>query len=237
MSTYRELVYLVLDEIKLASDDSYFTEDHVLFLLNKYRTFVLKKTYADVKKDISSSNYQTITLNLKQIDSVPGLSCEGSYLRSEEEIPNLLNIGNPSVYTTDYYKGNIVYVSRERMKYVGYNKYLQNIIYCSIGPDNYLYLVSNNPQYEYLESVKFTGIFEDVTKLLENDGSDIMDMLFPLEESLIPSIIELVVKELLGAAYRPEDDINNAKDDLSDIITYIRRNMKSNLTKALEGES
>ena len=42
MSTYRELVYLVLDELKLVSDDSTFTEDHVVFLLNRYRTFLLK---------------------------------------------------------------------------------------------------------------------------------------------------------------------------------------------------
>lgn len=50
MSTYRELVYLVLDELKLASDDSTFTEDHVVFLLNRYRTFLLKQRYSDIKK-------------------------------------------------------------------------------------------------------------------------------------------------------------------------------------------
>jgi hypothetical protein len=39
---WKELVYMVLDELKLVSDDSTFTEDHVMFTLNKYRTFVLK---------------------------------------------------------------------------------------------------------------------------------------------------------------------------------------------------
>ena len=41
-STYRELVYLVLDELKLVSDDSSFTEDHVIYLLDRYRPFLLK---------------------------------------------------------------------------------------------------------------------------------------------------------------------------------------------------
>ena len=41
--TLRELVFLVLDEVKINSDDSYFNEDHIVFLLNKYRSFVLKK--------------------------------------------------------------------------------------------------------------------------------------------------------------------------------------------------
>ena len=39
---YREAIYMVLDEIKSISDDSLITEDHVIFLLNKYRTFLLK---------------------------------------------------------------------------------------------------------------------------------------------------------------------------------------------------
>ena len=35
MSKYSELVYMVLDEIKGMSDDHSFTEDHVIFLLDK----------------------------------------------------------------------------------------------------------------------------------------------------------------------------------------------------------
>ena len=52
MSTYKELTYMVLDELKLSSDDAQFTEDHVMFLLNKYRTFLLKQRYSDIKKQI-----------------------------------------------------------------------------------------------------------------------------------------------------------------------------------------
>ena len=35
MSTYRQLTYMVLDELKIVSDDSHFQEEHVLFLLDK----------------------------------------------------------------------------------------------------------------------------------------------------------------------------------------------------------
>ena len=31
--TYREIVYIILDNLKLASDDSYITEEHILFLI------------------------------------------------------------------------------------------------------------------------------------------------------------------------------------------------------------
>ena len=214
---------MVLDELKLSSDDAQFTEDHVMFLLNKYRAFLLKQRYSDIKKQIPESNYQTICLDLIQVPAISGDVCEGgTYLRSKDKVPFLMQIGTPRVYPFDYYQGEITYVSRDRMRYIGYNRFLQNIIYCSIGPDNYLYFKSFNPQYLYLEKVKFTGIFQDSIQASDlqcpNDNGDIIcnsiDRTFPIEDALIPPLIELVVKELTNSIYRPEDESNNAKDDL-----------------------
>lgn len=156
------------------------------------------------------------------------MECEGGlFLRSKEKVPFMMKIGNPRVYPINYYLGEITYISRDRMRYVGHNKYLQNIIYASLGPDNYLYLKSLNPQYLYLEKVRLTGIFENieaVSDLLcdesgDNTSCDIMDRTFPIEDALVPSIIELTVKELLGAEYRPEDKQNDSDDNLSDVTT------------------
>lgn len=224
MSTYRELVYLCLDELKLHSDDAIFTEDHIIFLLNKYRAFILKQRYSDIKKQIPESNYQTICLDLVQVPAISGEPCEGgTYLRSKDKIPFLMKLGNPSIYPIDYYQGDITIVSRDRMRYIGHNKYLKNIIYASIAPDNYIYFKSSNPQYLYLEKVKMTGMFEDPQKAFELQcegeevSCDILDAVFPIEEALTPPIIELVVKELLEAEYRPEDKENNASDNLSEV--------------------
>lgn len=242
MATYRELTYLCLDELKVSSDDSFYTEEHALFLLNKYRGLLLKQSYKDVKKDVPESNFQTVCLKLKQVPAIAGEPCEGgTYLRSEEKIPYLMSISTPRIYPGDYYQGNITYVSRERMKYVGYNRWLPNIIYASIGPDNYLYFKSFNPQYLHLEEVKLTGIFEDPEKAAkldctdEENACDILDMKFPLEEALIPQVVQLAVKELSGGLYKPEDSDNDASDSLSQLATFLRNNVKSNLQKQIEG--
>lgn len=228
MSTYKELTYMVLDELKLYSDDALYTEEHVMFLLGKYRTFLLKQRYSDVKKQIPESNYQTICLDLIEVPAISGEPCEGgSYLRSKEKIPFLMKIGNPRVYPIDYYHGEITYVSRDRMRYVGYNKYLQNIIYASLGPDNYLYFKSFNPQFLYLEKVRITGIFEDTLAASElqcpdENGDivcDVLDREFPIENALIPPLIQLVVEELTKAEYKPEDKENNSDDDLSEVAS------------------
>lgn len=233
MTTYRELVYLCLDELKLVSDDSHFQPEHILFLLDKFRTFILNQKYKDIKKEIPESNFQTICLDLEEVPAFEGDTCGGrGYLRSVQKIPNMVTISNPKVSTTDYFTGNITYVNRERFKYVGNNKYLQNIIYSTIAPNEHLYLKSSNVQYSYLEKVRLTGVFEDSAAAsalsCDADGEgacDVMDRDFPLEEGLISTLVELVVKELSGFKYQAADQQNNANDDLETLAAYIRQQM------------
>lgn len=234
MNTYRQLVYMILDELKGLSDDFTFTEDHVMFLLSKYRAFLLKQRYADIKKPMPESNYQTLCLELIEVPAIAGVPCEGgTYLRTKAKIPFTMKVGNSKVYPVDYFQGsNITFISRDRMRYIGYNKFMQNVIYCAIGPDNYLYFQSNNPQFLYMKNIRFTGVFEDPETASElecnEDGKtcDIIDRIFPIEEALIPSLIELVVKELRQAEYSPADEQNNANDDLDNVAMAANKQSK-----------
>ena len=229
MSKYSELIYMVLDEIKGMSDDFSFTEDHVAFLLDKYRGFLLKQRYSDVKKQIPESNYQTIKLELEKNITHEGCCGGFTLLKSKEKIPFVMPISTPKVYPCaknyedgNYYIGNITYVSKDRMKYTGYNKYLQNIVYCSIAPDGYLYLksprfnIDSTPEKLGLEYIMFSGIFQDPKSVAALQGDDdTSESEFPLEDALIPPLIELVTKELVRASLRMNDNDNNAKDDLA----------------------
>ena len=242
MKTWREIVYMILDLLKQSSDDSYYTQEHVLFLASKMRAAILKQAYSNIKKEIPESNYQTICLDLIEVPAIAGEPCEGgSYLRSKQKIPTTIPVGSNKIYPVDYYQGEITYVSRERMRYVGHNKWLQNIIYASLGPDQYLYFKSSNPQYMYLKKVRMTSIFEDAesTAKLQCDSEgektcDVLDTPFPLEEGLVTSLIELAVKFLSGSIYKPKDADNDASDNLSDIVTFLRQNLKSQLQKQIE---
>lgn len=221
MSTFRELTYLVLDELKQSSDDKYYTVDHILFILSKYRAFLLKQKYADIKKLIPEVNYQAIKLTLQAVPAISGEPSEGDeYMRGIEKLPCLMRIGNTTIADTslDYFKGDIAYVTRDRFRYVGNNKYMNNIVYAAVAPDDYLYFKSVNPEYMNIQTVMVTAIFQDAREASElsiktSDQCDLMDREFPLESPLIPIMIELTVKELSGALYRPKDDINNSADD------------------------
>lgn len=235
MATYNELTYYVLDELKMISDDNHFQKEHIIFLLDKYRSFILKQRYADIKKEIPESNYQTICIDLEKITSFDGDNCAGrGYLRSVQEIPNTITIGNTIVSTLDYFQGNINYVSKERFKYAGNNRFLSNMIYSTIAPDSHLYIKSNSPQAYFLKKVRVTGIFEDSAKAAElscseegdNTKCDVMEREYPLEESLIPPVLELIIKELGGAKYQAADRLNNASDELDKLANYIAKHLK-----------
>lgn len=226
----KEIVYMVLDLAKAAtSDDSFWTEEHVVFLLKKYRSFLIKKEQEKEKAttDIASEfEYQQICLDLEKVPAIDGEPCTGGYyLRTTKKIPKVLEGNEPRVYPIDFYQGiNITFIPRDRMRYVGTNKFLRNIIYVSLGPDLHLYLTSNNPQFLYLKKLRMSAVFEDFDNiscyLCDDDGStdstacDVLDETFPIREYLVPTLIELVVKELVGTEYKPVDEKNNASDDL-----------------------
>ena len=225
--TLRELVFMCMDEVKLNSDDSFYTEDHVVSLLNNYRSFVLKKEIKKENKQLSSANDQTICLDLIEVRDEDNL-CGESMLRTEQPIPNLVNDCKVSIYPVNYFEGDhIIYTTMERMRYTTYNKWTKNLIYAAKGPDDYLYLKSSNPQYLYLEKLRMKAIFEDFESAAqyacdesgEELNCDILDMKFPIENALVPIVVELVVKELLGVKYQPRDTQNNAADDASNPVS------------------
>lgn len=224
MVKYKEIVSMVLDLLKANSDDSELTEEHIIHLASRCRSFLLKQRYyTDLKKSIPDSNYQTICVNLVKAEKIEGVPCIGYYLCSSEAIPTLMTFGNTKVFVSDnYFNSDITFVSRNRFKYIDGNKWNKHIIYATTGSDNKMYLYSDNPQFINIKNISIYGIFENAesSSLLEcknHDICDIMDMDFPLEDSLISTLIDLVIQRVAPSITAPEDKVNNANDDLSGI--------------------
>lgn len=226
MSTYRDITYMVLDKLKLTSDDSFFEEEHVVFLIDKYREILLKQRYSDVRREIPEVNTQELAITLIEVPAISGEISEcGTFLKSNEKIPHIISLnGNydvSKVYSTDYWSGEFAMISKSRFRYVGTNKFLYNSVYCTIGPDNYAYFKAANPAYLLLKNSNIIALFATPKDLfVETDNiTDFMDMEYPLEESLTGALIEMVVADLSKSLYKPEDSVNNATDDLSKLET------------------
>lgn len=227
MATFGEITYLVLDLMKEHTDDSYYTEEHIIFLASKMRALLLERKYKNSRNQtfspMSSENIQEICIDLEPADMLPD-GCSGDWLWSKQEIPDTMNVMEPKISTvSDMLHSMVTFIAPERMPYVGYNKWLKNILYASESQNKHLYIKGTGPQSMYLKQVKMSAVFSDPQKAAEmscdpdaNGKCNILEMEFPLEQALIPSCIELVAQELMGSRYAPEDKTNNAKDDFSE---------------------
>ena len=228
MATFAEITYAVLDILKERADDAYYTEEHIIFLAKHFRTFLLERKYKNSRnstwQEMSDENKQEICLNLEATDLLPD-GCSGSWLKSTQKIPDTVGGTEPKMYVvSDMLHSMVTFIPAERMPYVGYNKWLRNIIYAAKGADGHVYLNSQNPRFMYLNGAKMEAVFsdpEEAAKLAcdaegEGNGCDILSQKFPLESALVPSCIELIVQELIGSRYAPEDKDNDAKDGLGE---------------------
>lgn len=245
MTTYREAIYMCNDLLKGMSDSFTYTEEHIAYLLDKFRALLLKQRYGnDPKKHVPYSNYQTLEVTFNNSTEVKPT------IKSDNQIPYMLQIGIPRIITpdNDYYEYRFEFTSRERLPFVGNNRFTSRINYCAISEDNYVLYKTRPEQWVNIDGIKVTpskfaivGIFENPREVLDEvsfkEGTNYThewDRNIPIEESLITTLIEMVVKELAGSVYRPNDDVNNNRDDNADMANYIRSNMKSNVAKQLE---
>lgn len=234
MATFAEVVYSCLDILKEISDDAYYTEEHVIFLASHMRNLLLERKYKNSRNQtftpMSDENTQEICLTLEPTEMLPS-GCSGMWLHSVEKIPDTINVGDAKLSTvSDMIQSTVTFIPSERMPYVGYNKWLKNILYAAKSDDGHLYITGSNPQFMYLNRVRMTAVFSDPRKAAElscdpdNGGKcNILEMKFPLESALIPSCIELTVQELMGSRYAPEDKSNDAKDNLADAAVTQQR--------------
>lgn len=222
--TYREFVYMCLDEIKLLTDDSYITEDHVLFLIGKYRSLALYKKYSESNLPVSTSNFQEFKIRLEPATNV------GKNIAYKSTIPvpkMMISFAKPKVFQS-YYDNEIFFVPQERMKYVKNTKWLTNQTYCSLYSDNYMYFTTGimfqstettPAKININKDLTIYALFDDIIEVSKanTEDDDIMDLECPIENELVSVVQEFIVKDLVGAAYRPKDFSNDANDDLSKV--------------------
>lgn len=167
MKTYREIVYLIMDELKILSDDSLFETDHILAFCNKYRSLLIKQRYLDKKREIPTAFYQRLNVSFDTV------YYRGDIYKSTKEIPSSIDNGILHTYTYVSPNGissmNFNFVNPQRFKVVGYNKWLKNEVYVTVDLDNYMYIKS--PLGDATNAVPIAGDLNDGTTSLFTDES------------------------------------------------------------------
>lgn len=211
---------MVRDLLKISSDDSYITSQHILFMLEKFRAYVLKSKYEGKESEIPDADKSTIKIELELVsdNEISGIPL----LRSTEPLPSETIFDSISIRTNRLMGNpNIVYVPFERFPYAGNNRYLKNIIYWTIDNEDYVLVKSCDPHFEYLRELTLDGVFESPLEVAESESAcknlevNYDDVDFCLEDDLVQLVIDYVVKTFTNSIYKPEDVQNNTNDDLA----------------------
>lgn len=123
MASFAQIQYMVYDELKLSSDDSFIVPEHISFIMDNYRSQLLIQRYATIKKDIPLANYQTICLDF-QYDN----DClYGESMKSIQQVPYFTNLGGFESITINavgdlFTNYEYALISDNRFTYVGNNK-------------------------------------------------------------------------------------------------------------------
>ena len=144
---------------------------------------------------------------------------------STSYIPQMVSIGALDSSISISSAGNdlngihMTFVPYERIRFVGNNQFLNKIIYFSLDKNNKLIAKSNGNAIQYLKSVNLTAVFDNPREVFffnkDKNGFDMLDIEFPLEDSLQSTLIEVIVERLLRSSRLNSDEVNNASDDLN----------------------
>ncbi len=227
MKTYREIMYMIFDLLKIGNtDESQFTEDHLIALIDSHRAMLLKQRYTDVSKAIPMLNYQTIqvALDLRKGENGRGYSL---YVGSET-LPSIMTVGVVRTWAADSeegYEDAKVYnhTPYNRLRFITKNKYNAKQVYTSIdnnGVGCLLGYFGDIPEQEL--SFTLSGLFECAKEVHLYNGiaeKDIIDSPVHIEERLVKDLISSIVAVLRESLFLPTDEVNNDRNELDNIPT------------------
>lgn len=145
MTTYRQLVYTIFDELKILSDDTVWESEHIVSMLNKYRALLFTQKYKGKKVEIPSAYYQRLNVEFSTKIGTTNI------YKSIKRLPNNLDITDLWKYTFISTNGistqNLNFINPQRFKNVGFNKWIKNELYSTIDLDNHMYINSLGNKY------------------------------------------------------------------------------------------
>lgn len=219
-----------LDEaLNINNSDSIFATLYYTDLINEQRSLFIRNEY-NKKREIDPNIQQSFCEDLELVDpyncpcvNIP-LGCK--ILRTKRRIPNTIEFHHSKAITS---VGPIVITSKrfsfinyDRVPYIGEGRTTKKTVY-SFLYDNYIYVISKDSfALALLKKITIRGVFEDPTAVAEflncseNNICWTPNDPYPLNQWMWAYVKGQVMQQLLQKRQIPQEDNNNAQDDLAD---------------------
>lgn len=235
MSTLSEITFSILDNVRpLNQTNTDITEEIVKFYIKTVRAQLAKQT---IQKNGVLGNAWFQSLGCVELVEADKSECCAFptgcvILRTSVTIPkpidsetSLLTRVGPVDITERPYQ----YIEFERVPFEGSNKYTRHFIKWFLGSnEDYVYLLMDENDYINmgLEVIHMHGAFENPEDLVdfiqcstgESCFSD--DSKYPIPDSMIPTLIEMVIKKFVQPqSQAPIDNSNDGKTNTETTVT------------------
>lgn len=214
-------IYDIIETLKLHSDDSDVTYEHISFLIDDVRSLLLRQKYDTIGSIIPMKVRQTIYMDLALVDDNVFMSTD-KILSSTTTLPKLVESFNFMKYfrvdTGGENTFRVHYVPIERFPYVGFNNLLKDLIYVTIGQDHKLIFKGYSSKHRLLENVRVFAIFENpeeawkVSSTYDNTKNFNSDIEYPIDLDMWVTMKEIIIKQLGLILQNPGDKNNNADE-------------------------
>lgn len=226
MAKTSEIIYDIREILNEYSDDSNYSDEHILYLYNLKREKALRQLYDDKSRNFDKIVQQSLCLTLNEIDKgLCGITVDCSVLRSTQTLPKLLAVRNrdtllsvtasvmlsKSFKIIDYFQADLI-LSRP----------YSNGIYVTFDTEGYLYLFSKTPEHKLINSVFITGVFSNPSELENYNNSCscetivescfTVDSEYPAPAYIIDMARDEIIKLLLIKEQSKLDEQNNSSD-------------------------
>lgn len=224
MSTLKELVYSTREQLHLFSDDSLISNEYIAHCIKTARAMLLTQKYSNRSNIISNKIRQSFNKELELVDSNSFISNLDTILRTKYPLQypfEAFNLkSNIKITSGSFTDISFTFISMERVPFVGKSKWLLNNIYVFLGDDMRLYFVSSSPKVKVLENVKIMMCTENpeiaYMETIDYDPDiDYWDTEYQLDEEMVFSLIEVVIKKLATSMQIKPDKINDSDDSQS----------------------
>lgn len=228
MAKLDEIIYSIHRIIeRQISDDTSLSERETIFHINTQRALHVRNEL-NRNRSIDPELIQSLgCVEVEFVDRSECLKCGietgCDVMRTKEKIPSLVELHDRIPIQSISYNNVLaptfnVKTSFEQLKYVGHGRFNKNQVFVGIK-DQYIYIISNNPEARFLEHISVNGVFEnplEVAKFKDCSDKPCFDRLtmdYPVKSWMLPRIRQFVIEEYGRKLSLPIDITNNATDD------------------------
>jgi len=219
-----EIIFAIREGLKEYVDDTKYTNDYLMFLVDNKRTKYIRREYNNIQRPVDEQLVQTIILSLEEIDSsdMPSkYESESDTTRSTIRLPMVIGLDHRNmierIATVGKFERPINIVSRKRFIYSGSGDYDVDQIFGMIDGDRYLHLKSSSGEERAYDEISFSAVFERPMDQLKydsvNSDQNIRTFNYPLKKQIADIVILEIIQELASLKILPTDQENNSADD------------------------